>query len=52
MKMVKKPDLPVKICAVCQRPMVWRKSWAKVWNEVRYCSDRCRKSKPVATLPR
>ncbi len=20
----------------------WRKKWEKVWNEVKYCSDRCR----------
>ena len=25
--------------------MVWRKAWAKVWHEVKYCSDGCRKKK-------
>jgi len=40
--MQKKSDLPVKTCAACGRPMVWRKRWEKVWDEVRYCSDRCR----------
>lgn len=40
--MRKKGDLPVKTCACCGRPMVWRKAWAKVWDEVKYCSDRCR----------
>ena len=20
----------------------WRKKWARVWDEVKYCSDRCR----------
>jgi hypothetical protein len=25
--------------------MVWRKAWAKVWDEVKYCSDACRKKK-------
>lgn len=29
--------------------MVWRKRWAKTWNEVRYCSDRCR-SRKVKTV--
>merc|ERR1711908_241484 len=24
------------------KPMVWRKKWEKNWDEVRYCSDRCR----------
>ena len=41
-KMRKKSDLPAKLCGVCARPFVWRKKWAKVWDEVRYCSDRCR----------
>jgi hypothetical protein len=39
---VKKSDLPEKTCAACGRPMVWRKKWEKVWDEVRYCSDACR----------
>ena len=42
MKGVKKQNLPEKICPVCQRPFAWRKKWAKVWDEVKYCSDRCR----------
>ncbi|NBS97315.1 MAG: DUF2256 domain-containing protein [Betaproteobacteria bacterium] len=37
-----KQSLPSKLCMVCQRPMTWRKSWAKNWDQVRYCSDRCR----------
>ena len=41
-KMVRKGDLPTKICATCQRSFAWRKKWAKVWDEVRFCSDRCR----------
>jgi hypothetical protein len=38
----RKSDLPVKTCATCGRPMQWRRKWAKVWDEVRHCSDRCR----------
>ena len=38
----RKTDLPQKICQVCQRPFTWRKKWEKVWDEVKYCSDRCR----------
>lgn len=34
-----------KTCASCGRRMVWRKAWAKNWDEVRYCSDACRKRK-------
>jgi hypothetical protein len=41
-KMIKKSDLPQKTCATCGRPFVWRKKWAKVWEQVRYCSDKCR----------
>ena len=40
--MRKKADLPSKPCAACQRPFTWRKKWSKVWDEVLYCSDRCR----------
>ncbi|MFM8287369.1 MAG: DUF2256 domain-containing protein [Planctomycetaceae bacterium] len=32
---------PSKICAVCGRPFEWRRKWAKVWDEVRYCSKKC-----------
>ncbi len=41
-KRIAKSDLPEKICVTCGRPFTWRKKWAKVWEEVRYCSDRCR----------
>jgi hypothetical protein len=41
-KMRKKSELPAKLCAVCARPFVWRKKWAKDWADVKYCSDRCR----------
>ncbi len=47
-KMRQKADLPVKTCARCGRPMVWRKAWEKVWDQVKYCSDRCRKTKAEA----
>jgi hypothetical protein len=45
MKMRRKSDLPTKTCATCGRPFTWRKKWADVWEEVRYCSDRCRGAK-------
>jgi hypothetical protein len=40
--MRRKGDLPNKICIVCGRPFAWRKKWERVWDEVKYCSDRCR----------
>ena len=29
--------------------MEWRKSWARNWDQVRYCSDACRRKKVTAT---
>jgi hypothetical protein len=37
-----KSFLPSKPCAVCGRPMTWRKAWARNWDQVRHCSDACR----------
>ena len=31
-----------KTCAACGREITWRKKWARDWDAVRYCSDRCR----------
>lgn len=39
-------NLPEKLCAVCGRRMVWRAKWREVWEEVRYCSERCRRHNP------
>ncbi|WP_158742329.1 DUF2256 domain-containing protein [Acidisphaera sp. L21] len=52
-KRVRKTNLPTKVCATCGRPFTWRRKWAKVWEEVRYCSDACResRSKPGRILP-
>ncbi len=44
-----KSHLPSKPCVACGRPMSWRKAWAKNWDEVRYCSDACRKQRGNAT---
>ena len=44
-KMVRKGDLPSKICLACARPFAWRKKWARDWDQVKYCSDRCRSGK-------
>jgi hypothetical protein len=45
-RMRRKADLPVRICASCGKPLAWRKAWAKTWDAVKYCSDRCRREKP------
>jgi hypothetical protein len=44
-----KAALPSKPCAVCGRDMTWRKSWAKNWAEVKYCSEACRAGKTAAS---
>ena len=44
-----KSALPSKPCVACGRDMSWRKSWAKNWEAVKYCSDACRVKK--APLP-
>ncbi|WP_417737302.1 DUF2256 domain-containing protein [Rosistilla oblonga] len=48
----KKPNLPSKICVVCGRPFKWRKKWEKVWDDVKYCSDKCRKNRGDKTTDR
>ncbi len=41
----KKSELPSKLCAVCTRPFTWRKKWARDWENVKYCSQRCASSR-------
>ena len=38
-------DSESKICVSCGRTIEWRKKWERSWDEVRYCSDACRKRK-------
>lgn len=45
MKNIKKENFPTKVCVSCNRPFAWRKKWEKVWDEVKYCSDKCRTDK-------
>ena len=51
MRMRKKSDLPQKICQHCGRPFSWRKKWEKVWEQVLYCSDRCRGERRQGAAP-
>ncbi|WP_336692271.1 DUF2256 domain-containing protein [Delftia acidovorans] len=43
--MHKKPHLPSKLCACCGLAFTWRKKWARDWDEVKYCSQRCRNAR-------
>ncbi|WP_271145394.1 DUF2256 domain-containing protein [Brevundimonas sp. NIBR10] len=37
-----KRDLPQKTCVSCGKPFAWRRKWARDWDQVKFCSDRCR----------
>ena len=43
-KMTKNKFEP-KICPVCNRPFSWRKKWERDWENVIYCSKKCRGKK-------
>ena len=49
MKGVKKENLPTKMCLTCNRPFTWRKKWEKNWDNVKYCSEKCRRQKTIST---
>ena len=41
-----KPTHPEsKPCIVCGRSITWRKKWERDWENIRYCSDKCRGEK-------
>jgi len=40
-----KTKLPSKNCRVCGREITWRKKWERSWSEVKYCGEKCRRSK-------
>tara|TARA_B100000700_G_C14722297_1_gene704331 strand:- start:484 stop:690 length:207 start_codon:yes stop_codon:yes gene_type:complete len=42
---VKKKNLLEKPCLVCKRPFKWRKKWKRGWDQIKYCSERCRRNR-------
>jgi len=40
-----KPNLPKKTCITCNKPFSWRKKWERNWDEVRFCSNRCKRER-------
>ncbi|WP_457078740.1 DUF2256 domain-containing protein [Hymenobacter sp. HD11105] len=40
-----KGNLPTKICATCGRPFEYRKKWRNCWEEVKYCGEKCQRSR-------
>lgn len=39
-----KTNQPTKICEYCQKPFAYRKKWKTVWEQVKYCSEKCKRS--------
>jgi hypothetical protein len=39
---------PSKVCVVCGRRITWRKKWERDWENIRYCSARCRGRKDAS----
>ncbi len=39
------PQIAPKTCARCGRTITWRKKWAACWDEVRFCGQKCRRSR-------
>ncbi|MEK9938796.1 MAG: DUF2256 and DUF3253 domain-containing protein [Ilumatobacter sp.] len=35
-----------RFCDSCGRRIEWRRKWARDWENVRYCSERCRRDRP------
>jgi hypothetical protein len=33
-----------KVCARCGLEFEWRRKWARDWDRVKYCSERCRRT--------
>ncbi|MFD0666725.1 DUF2256 domain-containing protein [Ramlibacter sp. MAHUQ-53] len=39
--------MPTKRCACCGLDFAWRRKWARDWEAVKYCSERCRRQGAV-----
>lgn len=37
-----------KVCAACGRTIQWRSKWERDWENIRFCSEACRRNKPGA----
>jgi hypothetical protein len=37
-----KGGFPPKICITCKKPFEWRKKWERDWDNVLYCSKKCK----------
>jgi len=47
----KKLTLKTKVCENCNRSFAWRKKWERSWDEVKFCSKKCKaESKKVEQM--
>ncbi|WP_207626637.1 DUF2256 domain-containing protein [Parendozoicomonas haliclonae] len=46
---IKKQHLPEKVCPQCERSFRWRKKWQRCWEQVVYCSERCRRKRKAVS---
>lgn len=37
-----------KLCEKCGRSFSWRKKWERDWDQIKFCSERCRRAKSPA----
>ena len=40
---------PTKPCAACGRTITWRRKWERDWDQVRWCSQACRRAGRTST---
>jgi len=38
-------ERPAKLCLRCGKPFTWRKKWERDWDNVKYCSERCKRGR-------
>tara|TARA_B100000700_G_C15036016_1_gene852857 strand:- start:2485 stop:2694 length:210 start_codon:yes stop_codon:yes gene_type:complete len=38
----KKLNLETKVCENCYRSFAWRKKWERDWDEIKFCSKKCK----------
>lgn len=37
------PGDATRVCASCGRVITWRRAWARDWEQIRWCSQQCRR---------
>jgi hypothetical protein len=40
-----KQNLPTKICTRCGKLFQYRKKWKLIWDQIKYCSNKCKNQK-------